>query len=1190
MVNFVGVERGSLAFHVRWLVILAGLWFGGAHACAQDEDPPEPKPATETPAPPDILKDGTLDVTARVYILDSRNRPVFVPTTYEQYIDKASAAARRAEGGDAPLFKFDELSVDATVQGKVAEVHTEVKITLNELARKVTDIPIPLRLQSCLLTRPIEFKGEGKSLPQVGRDHPGYTWWLQAEPNTQHSATLVGQTAVQVEGDRQLIQFALPATVSTVQVTLPANIQDIKVRGQGGEVTSDEPMENGRRVMIKSLGGDIQVSWRNSNDAKPTVAAAEATSITRLRVDDDPREPWLAETVIKLRSHDESPKSPIETLTVELPEGSEWLPIENQSGEQYDLVLDANNPRKATVRAATRGNLALVPNLRMEYRWKPPVSADETNWNNLAVPSVTIRGVDRHEGSLTMVVPASLGLNWKSPPGVALRSQAPGEIRDSVQYDFHFVRQPLGLTVSFRREMNLAEVRPTYLVEVDRSGIKLTGWLKCAFYRAHEPELGIDLGDWELDSAQVIADMSNPMAEGELLNQQTVATKSGNILKLRSQLDPELAGVTQREQQIWRITAFRNHAQKNVDRLSMNLPTLMAPDQTGVPLENASGLLLVAASENVLLDFDAQSSPLLLSDSMAAPWQTMLKQLQLSTDRVLSYRFQSGTEDKPRWTGRLEILPRRVAAEQSIQLKLDTETAMVHQRFQLQIANEALSQLQLAPNGAQNISVLVDNIPWVLEPAPTNSAGDSSTEPKKEAATLIAKGGRKLLGKVIVEVHSQQTLPKIPAFHAAHGDSRWDTDAVSVSVPLVGLAVDDVLVRSPVAVLPTIDRRLQVSLGNGETLPEVDDPDETTASKVNWSVLDEDGFEIPAAQPAIPLKMVLTDSADSVPVRVAGAWIQTVVSGSTRADRFCARFKTAQDSLQLRLPANDLLAQVAIAIDGVEQVFNAPREGNVQISVRDVSHAEEHTLEVWTRSTTTAGWINKIDVTPIEIEGCSRFDHFYWQLVTSPNMHLALLPENLTPEWTWVWNRLWWQRSSPTQQADLEQWLSASSQRPLAQASNKYVVSSYGAIAGFQVWTVSRLLLWLPIGLISIGGALLVSLFRSFRHPAALLLLIACVLSTATIWPDLAILLGQTALVALAIVLLYALTQAAVESRVRRRSVFTSRPTSGAYDPSDNHTLIRPLSVGENEMMPTTRTQSPVVADGGGVGVGGGGS
>ncbi len=96
-----------------------------------------------------------------------------------------------------------------------------------------------------------------------------------------------------------------------------------------------------------------------------------------------------------------------------------------------------------------------------------------------------------------------------------------------MQYVFQFVRQPIGLSVSFRREVNLAEVRPTYLVEVDRSGIKLTGWLQCAFDRGQEPELGLDLGDWQLDTAQVIADMSNPLADGELLTQQ-LARKGPN--------------------------------------------------------------------------------------------------------------------------------------------------------------------------------------------------------------------------------------------------------------------------------------------------------------------------------------------------------------------------------------------------------------------------------------------------------------------------------------------------------------------------------------------------------------------------------------------------------------------------------------------------------------------------------------
>ena len=1163
MLNFASTERGACASLCRWLIVLISLLVGAVPALAQDEDPPEPR-TNETPAPPDVLKDGTFDLSTRVYLLDKRNRPVFVPTTYEQYLDKATAAARRAEGGDAPHYTFDEFVVQARVTGKLADVETRVKVTLNELARKNTDIP--LRLQNCLLSEKATFEGAGQSQVQVGLNtQPGYTWLLQAESNTMHSARLVGQSVVQTEGDRQILPFALPAALCTVQVTLPANIQDVKVLGQGGELISDEPIEGGRRVTVKSLGGDLTVSWRTGSDSKSAVGAAEAQSSTSLRIN-DPREPWLADSLITVTAHGDSP---LETLVVELPEGSERLATDKQRPDQYSIIVDEKNPRKLTIRAAARVNLAGLE-IQIRYRWQAPAKPDDTSWNNLVVPNILIRGVDRHEGNLTISVPASLSLEWKSPPGVALTRV--GEMQESQQYVFRFVRQPMGLTVSFRREVNLPEVRPTYLVEVDRHGIKLTGWLKCAFDRAQESELAIDLGDWQLDSAEVIADIANP-GKGDLLNQQFIEDGAGRLLKLSSQLDPELLGGARREQQTWRITAFRSHAQTSVDHLTLSVPAIMliASDQARVPLQHASGLLFVAASENVMLDYDAQSSRSLLTDAMALPSQAELA--HLTAERVLSYRFQSGANDKPEWSGRLEILPRRIAAEQSVDLKLDPDVARVHQRFQLQIANEPLNQLRLATNGAQNVSVLVDGIPWVLE----------SPQEDKPTDVLLAKGGRSLMGKVLVEVHSQHTLPKIPVSQVAQGDSRWGTEAVATTIPLVSLEVDDVLMRSPVGVQPSIDRRLQVSLASLEGLPTADSseqPANDSTSTAAWSALEEDGFEIPSSQTSLPLKLVQSEGADPLPVRVSGAWIQTVVSGSTRADRFCARFKSSKEIIELRLPANDLLAQVAI--DGVEQVFSAPRDGQVQIRMRDIRLEDEHTLEVWTRSSATAGWINKIDIVPIEIEGCSRFDHFYWQLVTSPNMHLAMLPEYLTPEWTWVWNRLWWQRHSPMEQADLEQWLSASSQRPLPQAANKYVVSSYGAVAGFQVWIVSRLLLWLPIGLISIGGALLVSLFRSFRHPAALLLLIACVLSTATIWPDLAILLGQTALVALVIVLLYGLTQAAIESRVRRRSVFTSRPTSAAYDGSDNHTLVRPLSVGESDVMPTTRTQSPIVPDGGG--------
>ncbi|MCC6512305.1 MAG: hypothetical protein IT423_24620 [Pirellulaceae bacterium] len=1234
----------------RWLclmVVACSICLAARPAGAQDEErPPEPKPTEPKPAEPkpadittypDVLKEGTLDLSARVYLPDGRNKPFFFPNMrVGELLDMSRAQARRAEGGDLPTYTFDELTVEAQVNGDVADIRSRVRITLNETALKVTDIP--LRLQSCLLSEPVKFEGQGKSQCQVGRnEQPGYTWWLQAEPNSTHMATLVGQTVVQTEGERQSLQITLPVALATIELTLPPSSQDVSVRGQGGELLREEPAVGSRKVSIQCQGGDINVSWRTTNESKLVVGAVEATSKTRLRID-DPRDPWEADTEISLRAHGEAT---VDSLIIDLPEGAQWIQSATSPTEQYSISAEdptlpaaqanasaapaapvpvtptATAPvvrQKLLVRATTRVGLASLEAIPIRWRWTPSKSGTEVSTNNMSVPGINVRSVDRHEGTTTLVVPASLGIKWISGQGTDLIHQSRiGPIQEQVQYIFRFNRQPQGLTVSFRSEVNLAEVRPTYLAEIDRTQVKLTGWLQCAFDRTQQPEIGLELGDWQLDSAQVIGDLANPYAEGELLAQQFLEK---NVVKLSSQLDPELSTSGRREQQLWRVVAFRSLKDLADQPLKLNVPTVVvfAPDQ--MPLEHASGVWLVASAGNVLVNWDAEKSQSLLTDALAS--QLLALQPQLPAERTQAYRFQSGARDKPVWVGRVEVLPRRIAAEQFVQVKLDTTSAFLTQRFNLQIANEPLAELQLDASGARDVSVLVDGVPWVLTaqaptlpspsgnnaPAnvPSNTSTSSATENRltssdggplpptvpsttvSQVSRLTAVGGSKLFGKVVIEVRSQVPLGSVVEAALNTNVATLLEEHVEIELPLVKLDLADVVMRNPVQVTMDVDRRLSVMLGQVSSQGPVTSTDPLPADQASvsaWSPLTSAVFELPTAQNTLPLRITRLDSIDPLPVRVSGAWLQTAISGSTRVDRFCARFQTDQESITLSLPSYDLLPQVAI--DGVQQDRSIDStDGRVQISLRNVVPGDEHTIEVWTRSATSLGWLNKVEVVPVKIEGCRRFDHFYWQLVTPANQHLVLLPDTVTAEWQWHWDRMWWRRFSPKDQAYFEQWLSASPQEALAESANRYVVSSYGAVAGFQVWTASRLLLWLPIGLLSIGGALLVSFSRAFRHPAALLILVACIMSLAAVWPDLAILLGQTSLVALSIVVLYALTQAAVESRVRRRSVFTTRPTSAMLETSDQHSFARPASHASSEIVATTRTQTPIITDGGG--------
>lgn len=1205
-------------------VFLAVLVLACAVAHAQDDEkPPEPRPI-DVPNLPDVLKEGTLELKARLYLPDGKGDPRFVPNMLlGDLLDMERAQASRSEGAELPTYTFDEFKVTVRVGGEVADITARAKITLSETAMAVTQIG--LRLQSCQLSEPITFEGEGKSQWQVGSKEPGYIWWLKGAPNTSHAATLVGQSVVVSEGDRQSLSLSLPAAPVTIEAFLPANCQEVRVRGHGDELPRTEVRDGEHKVVVRCSGGDVSISWRGGSEGKPIAGAAEATSKTSLRIA-DPREAWDGATTIAVRAYGESP----DTLTIELPEGAEWLPMPSSTPNQFTIELlpttatntpapsppttepaklDGAQVESAQVESATvepanaetakpqstiaepaqdqsRSRERVRLKIRAEsptwlsalesnpirWRWTPPKTGDEISLSNITVPSIAVRAVDRHDGSIELVVPTGYGLDWKSQSGTELQMRVVDP--EQWRYLFRFSRQPLGLVASFRREINLPEVDPIYLAEVDpgwprapemevRGNVRLTGWLRCEFDRTQRPELALSLGDWTLESAQVISDTTIPDVKGELLSQQSLGN---GFVKLSNHTDTDLVGSGQRQRQVWRIVANRSLNEGSIEHLRLTVPgiVLFAPDGARIPVENASGALLIAASENVLISWDERNSQSLLTDAVSSEWARFIPP-HLS-ERASAYRFQAGADQSPIWSGRVEVLPRRIAADQLAEIKIDVDAVRITQKFSLQIANEPLQRLQLVTRGKLDGWVLVNTVPCVLESTPP------APEAPEDQTLLTVVGAPELIGKIDVEVRSQVALPA----------AKEDPPEAIVELPLVKLDLPDALLADRAKMTIAADRRLNVSIGNPPLTAEVSSATAKGVSGV-WSPLPDGPVDIPSGDDPLLLRIRHLDEVDPLPVRVSGAWMQTAVNGSTRLDRFCARFQTQQAYISLVLPAPDSLS-IEVSVDGVR--IDRPLDtgqGQLQLDVRDFQPELEHTLEIWTRSATTLGWLNAIDVAPISIKGCARFDHFYWQLVTPSNQHLVVIPDNVTAEWRWVWDRLWWHRLSPQDQSFFEQWLGATEQQPLAQSANRYVVSSYGPVESFRCWTASRLLLWLPIGLMAIACALAVSLWRTLRHPAALVILAVLLSMLAAAWPDLAILVGQTGLLALLIVLLYALTQAAIESRVRRRSVFTTRPTSAMLEAGDQHSLRSP-SHASSQVMPTTRTQSPIVADGGGHG------
>ena len=205
--------------------VLASLLLTSALLAQETERPQDPR-AADLPSLPDVLKEGTLKLDARLYLPDNKGEPRFVPNMLlSDLLDLANADASRLEGAALPTYTFDELKLDVQIAASLANITAQATVTLNSNALPVTDIP--LRLQSCQLSEPINFVGNGKSQWQIGRKEPGYTWCLQAEPNSTHVAKLTGQSALNLEGDRQSLQLTLPSARTTIAAQAPSAVHGV---------------------------------------------------------------------------------------------------------------------------------------------------------------------------------------------------------------------------------------------------------------------------------------------------------------------------------------------------------------------------------------------------------------------------------------------------------------------------------------------------------------------------------------------------------------------------------------------------------------------------------------------------------------------------------------------------------------------------------------------------------------------------------------------------------------------------------------------------------------------------------------------------------------------------------------------------------------------------------------------------
>ena len=286
------------------------------------------------------------------------------------------------------------------------------------------------------------------------------------------------------------------------------------------------------------------------------------------------------------------------------------------------------------------------------------------------------------------------------------------------------------------------------------------------------------------------------------------------------------------------------------------------------------------------------------------------------------------------------------------------------------------------------------------------------------------------------------------------------------------------------------------------------------------------------------------------PVRIDKCWLQSFVGGSKRRERFVVHVASNVEELQIKLPGEAIIREgrVKVSVNGftAENNFRYDQQTDVITIPLTGGSGAGHVVEVSYFLPDELGWATPLNVAPPEILGTEQIDQFYWQLLTPAVQHLAWSPNSLTAEWTWQWSGLWWNRVSRLNQRQLESWIGAVVQESPPASANSYVMSGSGMEGPVRIWVLSRFVLWLPIGLLAITIAFVALNYAFVRRPVVVLTLAAGIAGLAAVWPDLAVLAGQTAVISLGLVALVWMVQAGVDSRVRRRSVFSARPSTYA--------------------------------------------
>ena len=983
------------------------------------------------------------------------------------------------------------------VSGDVRGDHVELTAEYKIQTLDADWVSIPLVSAGAVLSEPAEYHGDGKQMVQYNSDTGSYTLRLQGGVNSEHQLKLKFMVPIKSMAAQHRLEFTLPNSAAS-HLAIRLPQSPIELMEFSGCAMAQSKNSSGGTTG----GAEIEV-WGAGGPLTlvwKDGASDKSTPVLEATGQVLARIDSRSvqfDTLLSVRSFG----TPFEKFRIKLPKGAQ-LTGGAPNGAAYTLTA-AGAPDTQLIDVQLPQKTTGPVDIRFQAESAYDVSGPNTALE-LAGFEVLEAAPHRQWGHIAVAIVGDWQPTWGPLNRVRQIAELPEPLRRAdVVAGFEYLGQGASLKVRMTPRKTRIAIEPEYTFFVEPRQLRLEAHLKYTIHGAKTSSLEIALPGWQIDE---LGPEGAVDGDAELGN-------AGPVFSV------PLLHPTSGELEVT-IKAHRDLA-ADASHLEIAVP-IPAADVLG------PALMAVVPADNIRLapkDGEQQG--------LTRPTVPPRMKLPPREQSPLFYRAE---QPQAIFVGTLERLPQvvRVSVESNLDLRHDG--VQVEQTFHYHVEHEPVGSLTLeAPKSLvadPHFELLLDGHPLAHLPAGFVSNDDTRT--RIEAPLLSPRTGA-------FEVVARYWLPQ---------DSAVFESGQRLTIALV----------TPTGVAP---ERHRLNVQSEESL-------RFQASGDAWEVADEPLAAIgDLGRPALHLKANRPASEISLVVRpeernasatvIDRAWVQTWISGSIRQQRAVYQFTTTNNQFELSLPAEVSPNNIEVRLD--HQLLAAPASNSIKISVPSAGIDRPHILELRYQFENATGQTGLVDVEMPRMPSGIWIKRMYWQLVLPGDQHLIGSPAQLSPEFTWNWNGCGWSRRNVWQQTDLEDWIGATRQDPLPQATNRYLFSITGNPASFAARTAARWQIVFSASAIVLIVGLLLLQVPAIRKPWVLFAAGVILLALSAWLPDAAVLFSQAAALGMVLLVMAVVMQRLIAKRRMPTVPPIARTESSIFQRSSSPLRVRPMSL-----------------------------